>query len=93
MTARKTKAAPVATGAASKTNSRHQKHTAPGSTTQTGFYRAGPIKRKRIILRRRTDAQIAQLDSQIVGVLDDDHPQSVRHVYYRMTDMVQFRRR
>lgn len=42
---------------------------------------AGTIKRK-----RRTKAQIAQLDNQIVEVLKSDHPQSVRHVFYRMTD-------
>ena len=36
--------------------------------------------------RRRTKAQIAQLDDQIVAVLTEDNPQSVRHVFYRMTD-------
>src|SRR3546814_10070535 len=35
---------------------------------------------------RRTREQVAQLDDQIIGVLRDDHPQSVRHVFYRMTD-------
>lgn len=35
---------------------------------------------------RRTTARIAQLDEQIRAVLADDHPQSVRHVFYRMTD-------
>lgn len=30
--------------------------------------------------------RLAQLDAQIVEVLREDHPQSVRHVYYRMTD-------
>lgn len=45
------------------------------------FYRAGTIKRK-----RRTDAQVGQLDKQIIDVLREDHPQSVRHVFYRMTD-------
>ena len=44
-------------------------------------YGASTIKRI-----RRTGAQVAQLDTQIVEVLADDHPQSVRHVYYRMTD-------
>ena len=44
-------------------------------------YQAGRIKR-----RRRTKAQVEQLDSQILAVLAEDHPQSVRHVYYRMTD-------
>ena len=44
-------------------------------------YRAGTIKRK-----RRTRDQIEQLDRQILAVLEEDHPQSVRHVFYRMTD-------
>lgn len=47
----------------------------------TTSYGAGTIKRI-----RRTAAQVAQLDAQIVDVLADDHPQSVRHVYYRITD-------
>ncbi len=44
-------------------------------------YQAGQIKR-----RRRTKAQVEQLNEQIVGVLRADHPQSIRHVFYRMTD-------
>ena len=44
-------------------------------------YSARPIKRA-----RRTRAQIEQLDTQIVDVLREDNPQSVRHVFYRMTD-------
>jgi hypothetical protein len=36
--------------------------------------------------RRRTKAQTAQLEAQILDVLAEDHPQSVRHVFYRMTD-------
>ncbi len=44
-------------------------------------YRAGTIKR-----RRRTRAEVEQLDRQILAVLEHDHPQSVRHVFYRMTD-------
>lgn len=36
--------------------------------------------------RRRTDAEIAQLDAQILEVLAADHPQSVRHVFYCMTN-------
>jgi hypothetical protein len=47
----------------------------------TAAYRAGTLKRE-----RRTNAQVAQLDSQILAVLAEDHPQSVRHVFYRMTD-------
>lgn len=45
------------------------------------FYRARTIKRE-----RRTSARLAQLDLQILTVLREDHPQSVRHVFYRMTD-------
>jgi hypothetical protein len=44
-------------------------------------YGAGTIKR-----RRRTKDEVAQLDAQIISVLRGDHPQSVRHVFYRMTD-------
>ena len=36
--------------------------------------------------RRRTNAALAQLDAQIIAVLLEDHPQTVRHVFYRMTD-------
>jgi hypothetical protein len=43
---------------------------------------ACPVKKK----FRRTKAQIEQLDRQIVEVLKADHPQTVRHVFYRMTD-------
>lgn len=35
---------------------------------------------------RRTALQTEQLDQQIIDVLKEDHPQSVRHVFYRMTD-------
>ena len=35
---------------------------------------------------RKTGAQIAQLETQIYAVLETDHPQSIRHVFYRMTD-------
>lgn len=45
------------------------------------LYRACTVKRT-----RRTNAQIEQLDRQIVETLREDHPQSVRHVFYRMTD-------
>lgn len=36
--------------------------------------------------RRRTKRQIEQLHEQMIDVLQADHPQSVRHVFYRMTD-------
>ena len=45
------------------------------------LYRASTLKRT-----RRTDAQLDQLDRQIISVLKQDHPQSVRHIFYRMTD-------
>lgn len=44
-------------------------------------YRASTIKRD-----RRTKAQVEQLDQQIIAVLSEDRPQSVRHVFYRMTN-------
>jgi hypothetical protein len=44
-------------------------------------YRTGTIKR-----RRRTKAQVEQLDRQLLAVIEADHPQSVRHLFYRMTD-------
>jgi hypothetical protein len=37
-------------------------------------------------VKRRTSGQLWQLDNQIVKVLKEDHPQSTRHVFYRMTD-------
>lgn len=45
------------------------------------IYRASTIKRD-----RRSKDRIDQLDAQIMAVLREDHPQSVRHVFYRMTD-------
>ena len=45
------------------------------------------IKRASTIKRdRRTKDRIDQLDAQIIQVLSEDHPQSVRHVFYQMTD-------
>ena len=44
-------------------------------------YSAGPIKRD-----RRTQGRVDQLDRQIIAVLQEDHPQSVRHVFYHMTN-------
>lgn len=49
--------------------------------TAATVYRARTIKRE-----RRTADRVAQLDAQILAVLRADHPQSVRHVFYRMTD-------
>ena len=36
--------------------------------------------------RRATRAELEQLNRQIIEVLELDHPQSVRHAFYRMTD-------
>jgi hypothetical protein len=55
------------------------------TSAQGRVYRASTIKRKRIE-RRRTKADIEQLDRQICDVLKEDNPQSVRHIFYRMTD-------
>lgn len=44
-------------------------------------YRASTIKRE-----RRSQKRMDLLDAQIIAVLSEDHPQSVRHVFYRMTD-------
>lgn len=57
------------------------------ATPRLGHAHAAAAYRARTIKRgRRTAAQVAQLDAQILGVLRADHPQSVRHVFYRMTD-------
>ncbi len=53
----------------------------PKTPDNRSDYRASTIKRN-----RRTNDQLAQLDQQIIDVLANDHPQSVRHVFYRMTD-------
>lgn len=45
------------------------------------FYEASPLKRN-----RRTNTQLEQIDKQIYAVLVADHPQSVRHIFYRLTD-------
>jgi len=42
--------------------------------------------RTRTIKRRRTKAEVEELDAQILDVLRADHPQSVRHIFYRMTN-------
>lgn len=44
-------------------------------------YRASTLKRE-----RRSTERLNQLDDQILAVLREDHPQSVRHIFYRMTD-------
>ena len=37
-------------------------------------------------MSRRTLAQVEQLERQIFEILEQDNPQSVRHVFYRLTD-------
>ena len=44
-------------------------------------YQASTIKRN-----RRSRDQVRVLEEQIYAVLAEDHPQSIRHVYYRMTN-------
>jgi hypothetical protein len=44
-------------------------------------YETGTINRE-----RRTRDRVNQLDRQIIDVMRIDHPQSVRHIFYRMTD-------
>lgn len=42
----------------------------------------GHVKKR----KRRTNAELDQLDQQIMDVMEEDDPQSVRHMFYRMTD-------
>lgn len=49
--------------------------------TANHVYGARTIKRD-----RRSRARVDHLDKQIIEVLTEDHPQSVRHVFYRMTN-------
>lgn len=53
----------------------------PPETAATAVYRPRTIKRD-----RRTRERVELLDNQILEVLQEDHPQSIRHVFYRMTD-------
>ena len=36
--------------------------------------------------RRRTKAEIGRMRQVTLDILGGDHPQSVRHIFYRMTD-------
>lgn len=51
------------------------------SLSTAPIYRAGTIKRE-----RRTAEQIHQIDLQIIEALAADHPQSVRHLFYLLTN-------
>lgn len=53
----------------------------PQPEPERKIYGASTLKRF-----RSTKARIEQLDREILAILAEDHPQSVRHVFYRMTD-------
>lgn len=67
-------------------NPRGPLHLVQACTTCRGVRMTARAYQARPIKRRRTNAELATLDEQIVAVLSEDHLQSVRHVYYRMTD-------
>jgi hypothetical protein len=52
----------------------------PGDDRGSGFYSPKPIKRS-----RRTKAAMVELRKQIVAILEADHPQTVRQVFYALT--------
>jgi len=47
---------------------------------------ASPIRQNPADRTRMTADEVEQLESQIFDVLNDDCPQSIRHIFYRMTD-------
>ncbi len=49
-------------------------------------YQASPIRSNHADRQRLNKAETAQLEQQIYDVLAESHPQSVRHVYYAMTN-------
>src|SRR3954452_5151340 len=46
-----------------------------------GSYPPRSIKRQ-----RRTASAVEQLERRIRAILEEDHPQSIRHCFYRLTD-------
>src|SRR3954464_2304961 len=72
-----------AAGRAPFQDGRTASHKPPDRTPRPPGAHAAPQRPPRA---RRTKAQIVQLWRQMYGVLEQDHPQSARHVYYRMTD-------
>lgn len=52
----------------------------------TGAYQASPIRSNPADRQRLNMAEVKQLERQIYETLADSHPQSVRHVYYEMTN-------
>jgi hypothetical protein len=66
-----------------KDNVATPKKQAPETTSELSEVLSGkPVKTR----ARRSAEETAQLERQIYAVLAEDHPQSVRHVFYRMTD-------
>jgi hypothetical protein len=55
-----------------------------GFFLEDSIYQASEINTGKRV--RRTRSQVEQLERQIIEVLEEDHPQSVRHVFYRMTN-------
>ena len=53
-----------------------------GDTLSVDPYRASPTN----LRKRLNHSQVKQLEAQILDVLEADNPQSVRHVFYRLTD-------
>jgi hypothetical protein len=73
----------VGAGTSQNTQENHTpKNPNPTKQGRGKVYRASTLKTR----IRRTATQQDQLDAQIIAVLREDHPQSVRHVFYRMTD-------
>ena len=57
------------------------------TTPQRQVYSASTINRKRRVERRQHQGRDrAARHAKSYDVLREDHPQSVRHVFYRMTD-------
>jgi len=50
-------------------------------SAQPASYGTGPIKRR----SRRTKAEVEAIKGAIYGILSEDHPQTVRQLYYRLT--------
>jgi hypothetical protein len=54
---------------------------APQAASKESVYRTSRLRRT-----RRTKLQVERLDQLIIDALQRDHPHSVRHVFYRMTN-------
>ena len=62
---------------------RHRRRTRPLAAVEAAQRTKG---RRTVNRRRRTIKQLDTLDEQLIEVLRADRPQSVRHLFYRMTD-------